>query len=115
MICRKDSLGYIDFLRGKYPIQNKTYIMNLINEMTEKEKNNLLSSNFNDLWNRLWGERIGLQYKNEEKTSKDKFYTLLNGIDLPYNLKSLIQESNTIGKNLNGVFQKVEEINQKKI
>jgi ADP-ribose pyrophosphatase YjhB (NUDIX family) len=93
MICRKDSLGYIDFLRGKYPIQNKTYIMNLINEMTQEEKNNLLTSNFNDLWNRLWGNRIGLQYKNEEKTSKDKFYTLLNGNDLSYNLKSLILES----------------------
>ena len=29
MICRKDSLGYIDFLRGKYPLYNKDYILTL--------------------------------------------------------------------------------------
>ena len=34
MICRKDSFGYIEFLRGKYPIYNKDYIQNIINEMT---------------------------------------------------------------------------------
>ena len=26
MICRKDSLGYVDFIRGKYPLYNKKYI-----------------------------------------------------------------------------------------
>ena len=30
MICRKDSLGYVDFMRGKYPIFNKSYITNII-------------------------------------------------------------------------------------
>jgi hypothetical protein len=44
MIRRKDSLGYVDFMRGKYHINNKTYIMNIINEMTMAEKNNILSS-----------------------------------------------------------------------
>ena len=29
MICRKDTLGYIDFMRGKYIVQNKNYIMNM--------------------------------------------------------------------------------------
>ena len=40
MICRKDSLGYVDFLRGKYPIHYKFYIQNLINEMTLKKNLN---------------------------------------------------------------------------
>ena len=39
MICRKDTLGYIDFMRGKYSIYNKEYIMNMIKQMTEDEKN----------------------------------------------------------------------------
>ena len=26
MICRKDSLGYVDFMRGKYPIFNLSLI-----------------------------------------------------------------------------------------
>ena len=97
MICRKDTLGYIDFLRGKYPLYNKTYIMNLINEMTNKEKEKLLTKPFETLWNELWGERVGLQYKNEEKSSKDKFNILLSGNlhnkNLDYNLKTLINES----------------------
>ena len=107
MICRKDTLGYIDFLRGKYPLYNKVYIMNLINEMTQKEKNKLLTENFSDLWIKLWGNRIGIQYKNEEKTSRDKFYTLLKGNkSLNYNLESLINESTSKWKSPEWGFPK---------
>ena len=45
LICRKDSLGYIDFLRGKYPLYNKIYIQNLIDEMTIYEKRSLIKKN----------------------------------------------------------------------
>ena len=34
MIRRKDSLGYVDFMRGKYPLFNKRHIINILNEMT---------------------------------------------------------------------------------
>ena len=37
-IRRKDSLGYVDFMRGKYKICFPLHINNLINEMTNKEK-----------------------------------------------------------------------------
>ena len=55
LICRKHSLGYVDFLRGKYPLYNSKYILNLINEMTIMEKNDLLTNSFDDLWRNLWG------------------------------------------------------------
>jgi hypothetical protein len=29
MIRRKDSLGYVDFMRGKYSVSNKHYILNM--------------------------------------------------------------------------------------
>ena len=67
MICRKDSIGYIEFLRGKYPLYNRDYIQTLVDEMTLNEKEKLLSSTFDELWGELWGEYIGLQYRNEEK------------------------------------------------
>ena len=38
MIRRKDSLGYVDFMRGKYPLFNKRYLLNIISEMTDNEK-----------------------------------------------------------------------------
>ena len=98
MICRKDSLGYVDFIRGKYPLYNKRYIQNIINEMTIDEKSKLLRLSFKDLWKDLWGEYNSTQYNQEEKTSLNKFKLIKEGIrfninDNYYNLKSLIESS----------------------
>lgn len=96
MIRRKDSLGYVDFMRGKYPLFNKRYLLNIINEMTINEKNNLLTKDFDQLWKELWGDHIGIQYRSEEKISREKFNSLKAGIKLAtseYNLESLIDES----------------------
>ena len=38
LIRRKDSLGFVDFLRGKYFPNNKEYIISLLNKMTLNEK-----------------------------------------------------------------------------
>ena len=99
LICRKDSLGYIDFLRGKYPLYNKIYIQNLIDEMTIYEKRSLIKKKFYDLWTLLWGGKIALQYRSEEKSSGDKFSKLMNGVTLKnneqYNLKDLLLKSKT--------------------
>ena len=99
MIRRKDSLGFVDFMRGKYPLNNKSYIMNIINEMTIDEKNKLLTMSFEDLWNYLWGNNIGIQYRGEEKISQEKIKTLKEGVYFnkeKYTLERLINESNTI-------------------
>ena len=96
MLRRKDSLGYVDFLRGKYPLFNKRYLLNIIDEMTNEEKQNLLTKEFDELWANLWGDFIGVQYRGEEKTSREKFNSLKIGISLSnddYNLESLINSS----------------------
>ena len=98
MIRRKDSLGYVDFMRGKYPLYNKCYLLNIINEMTINEKHNLLTKTFDELWQELWGDHIGVQYRGEEKNSKEKFNLLKNGINIQnklYTLEELINESET--------------------
>lgn len=98
MICRKDSLGYVDFLRGHYPLHNKEYLMNIINEMTINEKEKLKRANFDELWNELWGEYLGIQYGGEGKVSKEKFRALKSGITInnkQINLEDLIEESTT--------------------
>lgn len=79
MICRKDTLGYIDFLRGKYNLYDKQYIVDMINQMTISEREKLLNNDFDDLWNQLWGSFNISKYKNEESTSKEKFNLLKNG------------------------------------
>tara|TARA_B100002051_G_scaffold80521_1_gene76929 strand:+ start:770 stop:1573 length:804 start_codon:yes stop_codon:yes gene_type:complete len=99
LICRKDSLGYVEFMRGKYPLYNYDYIQNIINEMTIQEKANLLTKDFNVLWKELWGDYYGVQYRTEEKNARDKFYQIKEGIhlfdDKFFNLEQLIQNSNT--------------------
>ena len=95
MICRKDTLGYVDFLRGKYSLNNKSQLLNLFNEMTIYEKAKILNSSFNELWCELWGNFVGNQYKGEEKNSCDKFNKLKNNDLMDVNLESLVKESNT--------------------
>jgi len=98
MIRRKDTLGYVDFMRGKYCLHNKSYISNIINEMTIAEKDNLLENEFPTLWTNLWGANIGIQYRSEERVSQDKFNQLKNGVRNnyeDYSLKTLIDESKT--------------------
>jgi ADP-ribose pyrophosphatase YjhB (NUDIX family) len=93
MIRRKNTLGYIDFLRGKYSLHNKYYIINMLKQMTETEKESLKTKKFDVLWKELWNETIQLgKYKNEENISRDKFKHLTNGIG-EYSLFSLIEES----------------------
>jgi len=98
MIRRKDTLGYIDFMRGKYSIYNKDYIMNMLKQMTDSEKHGLKTLEFDDLWYRIWGdEQLSNQYKSEELISRDKFYALRSGILLKndfFTLADLIVESN---------------------
>jgi len=38
MVCRKDTLGFVDFVRGKYSVYDKYYISNMICQMTTIEK-----------------------------------------------------------------------------
>ena len=44
MVCRKDSFGYSDFVKCKFPIMDEDYILTLINEMTLSEKDRLMAS-----------------------------------------------------------------------
>jgi 8-oxo-dGTP pyrophosphatase MutT (NUDIX family) len=95
LICRKDTLGYVDFLRGKYSLNDKTQLLNLFNEMTVIEKQKIINNNFNFLWSELWGNFVGNQYKSEEKKSKEKFNKLKNNDMENLNLDILIKESHT--------------------
>jgi len=95
LICRKDSLGFVDFMRGKYNLNNLTHVLNLIDEMTNEEKELLLTKNFDELWNYLWGNFVGNQYKGEEKISREKFNKLKEGFSTELSLKELLEKSKT--------------------
>jgi 8-oxo-dGTP pyrophosphatase MutT (NUDIX family) len=96
LIRRKDTLGYIEFIRGKYSIHNKDYIQNIVNEMTNREKQQILTMPFNDLWNKLWGKYKN-HYRNEKIISETKFNTLQKGVkfDNVMNIRDFIENSPT--------------------
>lgn len=91
MIQRKDTMGYIDFVRGKYPTSNDTEknckISTLLSEMTYKEKHNLLTKSFDEIWNALWVNHESKCFKNEYEGAKRKFCNL----DVP----TLVKNSKT--------------------
>lgn len=99
MICRKYSLGFVEFMRGRYSVNNIQYIKNIIDEMTMIEKEMLLTKDFDTIWKILWGSNsTDIRYKQEEKTTKEKMNQLLEGIvyqEKKYTLKDLIHESKT--------------------
>lgn len=79
MIRRKDSFGYIDFIRGKYSPYNIEQIQNRVDEMSNSEKERILTEPFDKLWKQLWGENSSTQYRNEEQASSKKFELVKNG------------------------------------
>jgi 8-oxo-dGTP pyrophosphatase MutT (NUDIX family) len=91
MIQRKDTMGYIDFIRGKYPEdddEKKASLLGVwLNEMTTKEKTQLLTQSFDVLWDNLWMNHESKCYKNEYHSAKRKFERL--------DLKTLIGNSKT--------------------
>jgi len=80
MIRRKDSFGYIDFMRGKYSPYNIDQVQNCIDEMSIHEKERIMSEPFDKLWKMMWGETSGIQYRNEESVSSKKFETIKSGV-----------------------------------
>jgi 8-oxo-dGTP pyrophosphatase MutT (NUDIX family) len=98
MIRRKDTFGYIDFIRGKYSPYNNEHIQNIVNEMSLSEKVKILQEPFDQLWKTMWGESSNHQHKNEENASFKKFEIIKNGIQIneeKISLKEIVDNSYT--------------------
>jgi 8-oxo-dGTP pyrophosphatase MutT (NUDIX family) len=55
MVKRKDSMSYVEFIRGKYEVSNLEYVTKLISNMTLSEQEAISKESFETLWTRLWG------------------------------------------------------------
>jgi 8-oxo-dGTP pyrophosphatase MutT (NUDIX family) len=108
MIRRKDSFGYIDFIRGKYSTNNLTQLNTIIDEMSLEEKKRILTLPFDVLWSEMWGES-NMQYKNEEYSSKKKFDSIREGLlfnNKIITLKEIVEMSKTKWKETEWEFPK---------
>ena len=98
MIRRKDSFGFIDFIRGKYSPYNIFQVQNIVNEMSLVEKHEILTNSFDTLWLNMWGNSSNIQYKNEEVSSSKKMETIRNGVIINNNnitLRNIVENSST--------------------
>ena len=83
MIQRKHTLGYIEFIRGRYNIDNIDGIVYLFQQMTPHEIELIAKNDFDKLWKDFWGNSPPThQYAyNEHEKSKEKFNILKNEED----------------------------------
>lgn len=101
LIRRKDTLGYVDFVRGNYSLTQKQHVKNLLEEMTIDERDYLcdLSNSFHDIWRSMWGNASYYNNRHEELNSKKKFDQLRKeGVEMEgetVTLASLFDELDT--------------------
>jgi 8-oxo-dGTP pyrophosphatase MutT (NUDIX family) len=75
MVKRKDSMSYVEFIRGKYELENILLIQKLVSNMTRLEQKWIVEETFENLWDRLWGnsrDSHGLEYD----LAQDRFNSL---------------------------------------
>lgn len=103
LIRRRCSLSYIEFMRGRYKIFDANMIFTLFKHMTIQERNDIVSKDFDELWDDLW---IFNKYKKTDlRSDYDKgkeLYTLLKeGTKIAYqniwlNLNYILQNTYSI-------------------
>ena len=92
MIRRRHTLGFIEFMRGRYKIDNVDGIIFLFQQMTNAEISLIKSSSFDELWSELWfGEPKINVHDVEYKHAKDKFNKLKNSEEIDLNLQFYLE------------------------
>ena len=75
MVRRKDSMSYMEFVRGKYDLHDLDYVKKQIQNMTIAEQQSIVTESFEAIWTNLWGNKRDLE-SNEYISAKSKFETL---------------------------------------
>ena len=83
LVSRKHSLGYREFINGKYNLSQIDYIVFLIKQMLPSEIENIkkYGDDFDSLWNDLWGNsnNNNKKYIIEYERAKKQYKNLLAG------------------------------------
>jgi len=116
MIQKRDSLCYVEFLRGKYEISHRDYLVKLFSHMTLDEKQRIIGYSFEELWQRLWADDIPQTRKFQSNfiESRNKFIKLKQGFIFkekdgsltPFNLETLVNMSSTLHSETEWEFPK---------
>jgi 8-oxo-dGTP pyrophosphatase MutT (NUDIX family) len=80
LIQRRDSLGFIELIRGRYKISDIDYIRLHLGGITADEQTRYRDGPFDVLWNSMWGLNHTHLYKNEFETAMAKWQQIHEGI-----------------------------------
>jgi 8-oxo-dGTP pyrophosphatase MutT (NUDIX family) len=78
MVQRKDSVCFIEFIRGKYSLSNREYIMTLFRNMTPIEREVVKNNSFENIWLTIWNKSH--RSFSEHSVAHDKFNALKLGL-----------------------------------
>lgn len=90
MVKRKDSMAYMEFIRGKYDPSDTDYIKRLMKHMTKQEQTNIIKEDFDTLWTKLWGS--GRDTHSTEYFLAKSHYETLNRPQLVNEAQSVFTE-----------------------
>jgi len=77
MIRRKSSINYVEFLRGKYNLEDKEHIGKLMSLMSTEEVKRIKNMEFSKLWEELWVQTAWLKsFAREYERAKTIFNKL---------------------------------------
>lgn len=112
MVQRKDSLSYVEFIRGKYSPENRMYILKLFTNMTSDERERIRDNDFDTLWKNMWcktEEETNRNFTKEYTEAYEKFNMLRKGYFLKTEDNSIIQFSfDYIFENTDALYEETE-------
>lgn len=116
MVQRKDSLCYVEFIRGKYDLSNKEYIMKLFSHMTNDEREKIRNNDFETLWNSMWckeqttPDQNTRNFNRECQEATEKFAMLSKGYKIvnPQTQDTTFFDLNYILDNTTSLFNETE-------
>jgi 8-oxo-dGTP pyrophosphatase MutT (NUDIX family) len=79
MVQRRDSLCFVEFVRGKYNLQNRGYIEHLFINMTREERDVIAGKDFQAIWKHLWRQDSRRSFAREYENARAKFAILCEG------------------------------------
>ena len=80
LIRRKDSLSYVEFIRGKYKPSDPHYIRELVDGMTKDERMAICNKEFSVLWKEMWISKSYKRHRPEYEKSFHRFESIKDNI-----------------------------------
>jgi 8-oxo-dGTP pyrophosphatase MutT (NUDIX family) len=80
LIQRRDSLGFIELMRGRFKINDIDYIKLHLSGITQQEREKYRDGPFDVLWNSMWGLNHSHLYKNEYEIARGKWEQIHKGV-----------------------------------